>query len=204
MSDKLVKTAQFKGSFPSVKSMPDFPHPEFAFIGRSNVGKSSLINMLTGRKDLALTSSKPGKTRHIVSFLCNQNVMLIDLPGYGYAKTSKTMRFEMTQMVHDYLIKRPNLYCLFVLIDLRIEPQNIDIEFLAWCALNEVPFMIVFTKSEKMKPNQIQEALDHYQRVLAKEWEDFPPFFITSSITSQGRDEIWSFINKGLKKIQHS
>src|SRR5690606_32153315 len=145
---KLIQSALFKASYPNHRIMADFGKPEFAFIGRSNVGKSSLINMLTGRNELALTSSKPGKTRQIVCFEINEKWMLIDLPGYGYAKTSKTDSSIMSEMVRDYLLKREQLYCVMLLIESRHEPQKIDLDFMEWCANKENPFVIIFTKAD--------------------------------------------------------
>jgi GTP-binding protein len=198
MSDKLVKSALFKASFPNYTLMHEFKMPEFAFIGRSNVGKSSLINMLTGRKELALTSSKPGKTRQIVCFELNQNWMLIDLPGYGYAKLSKKERETMSNMVNGYLKNRKELFCLFVLIDMRIPPQAVDIDFINWCGSNEIPFVIVFTKADKVKLPDREVAIEKIHEKLAENWEQMPPHFICSALSSEGRETILDFISSAV------
>lgn len=179
--------------------MPDFNKPEFAFIGRSNVGKSSLINMLTGRKELALTSSKPGKTKQIVCFEIDADWMLIDLPGFGYAKTSMSDRVEMSGLVKDYLKKRQALYCVFLLIDIRHKPQPIDLDFMEWCVANKVPFVMVFTKSDKLKTNEIEESVRSYNEFLSEDWEELPQQFICSSVTKQGREEVLEFIKSVTK-----
>jgi GTP-binding protein len=198
MSDKLVKSALFKASFPNYTLMHDFKMPEFAFIGRSNVGKSSLINMLTGRKELALTSSKPGKTRQIVCFELNQNWMLIDLPGYGYAKLSKKERETMSNMVNGYLKNRKELFCLFLLIDMRIPPQAVDIDFINWCGSNEIPFVIVFTKADKVKLPDRESAIIQIHEKLAENWEQMPPHFICSALSGEGRETILNFISSAV------
>lgn len=198
MSDKLVKSALFKASFPNYTLMHDFKMPEFAFIGRSNVGKSSLINMLTGRKELALTSSKPGKTRQIVCFELNQNWMLIDLPGYGYAKLSKKERETMSNMVNGYLKNRKELFCLFVLIDMRIPPQAVDIDFINWCGSNEIPFVIVYTKADKVKPADREEAIVRFNEKLAENWEQMPQHFVCSALSGEGRETILDFISSAV------
>jgi GTP-binding protein len=196
MSDKLVKTAIFKASYPDHKLMHDFNKPEFAFIGRSNVGKSSLINMLTGRKELALTSSKPGKTRQIVCFEVNEKWMLIDLPGYGYAKISKTDREKFGKMVNQYLIQRTQLYCLFVLIDSRIEPQKIDLEFVNWCGSNQIPFVLAFTKADKVKEKIVDENIHKFLEKMSESWDELPQHFITSAENKTGREDVLDFIVK--------
>ncbi|MCZ2128779.1 MAG: ribosome biogenesis GTP-binding protein YihA/YsxC [Bacteroidia bacterium] len=194
MSDKLVQTALFKASYPNYEIMPDFHKPEFAFIGRSNVGKSSLINMLTGRKELALTSSKPGKTKQIVCFEIDTNWMLVDLPGFGYAKTSMVNRMEMSGLVKNYLKKRQQLFGVFLLIDIRHKPQAIDLDFMEWCAYNKVPFMMAFTKSDKLKPKEIEDTVRLYNEALQEDWEELPQQFICSSLTGEGREDILKFI----------
>ena len=199
MSDKLVKTALFKASYPSYKIMADFEKPEFAFIGRSNVGKSSLINMLTGRKELALTSSKPGKTRQIVCFEIDANWMLIDLPGYGYAKTARADRDIMSELVRDYLLRRENLFCVLLLIDIRHEPQAIDMDFMEWCASNQVPFVLVFTKADKLKPKEVEETVESYCQKLLNDWQELPEVFICSAVNGSGREDIIKFIKKTMK-----
>jgi GTP-binding protein len=199
MSDKLVKSAIFKASYPGYKLMPDFGMPEFAFIGRSNVGKSSLINMLTGKKELALTSSKPGKTKQIVCFEVDQTWMLIDLPGYGYAKTSKLERAGLSELVRDYLLRREKLYCVFLLIDSRHPPQKIDLDFMEWCAENAVPFVIVFTKIDKLKPAELDQNLDFYTEELLKTWVETPQQFISSATHFDGREDLLGFIKNAVK-----
>lgn len=172
---------------------PDMP--EYAFIGRSNVGKSSLINMLTNRKDLAKTSQTPGKTQVINHFLVNEQWYLVDLPGYGFAKVSKDDRAKWEKMISDYLINRPNLICVFVLIDVRLEPQRIDIEFVTWLGESNVPFEIVFTKADKLKPVQAQRNAEQFEAAMLQTFESMPSAFITSSEKQIGRDEILDEIN---------
>lgn len=187
--------AEFKGSFPSVKIMPEASFPEFAFIGRSNVGKSSLINMLCNHKDLAKTSSKPGKTQHIVQFLIDQQWFLIDLPGYGYAKVSKDSRKLFGEMIQDYLLERETMVCVFVLIDSRIEPQKIDLEFMEWLGISGIPFGIAFTKTDKLKPREVDAHVLRYKSVMSEAWEELPPMFVTSAEDKTGREAILSFVN---------
>lgn len=194
--------AEFKGSYPSLKVMPHDNFYEFAFIGRSNVGKSSLINMLCGMKDLAKTSSKPGKTQHIVRFSIDNSWYLIDLPGYGYAKVSKDSRKLFGEMIQDYLLERENMLCVFVLIDSRLEPQKIDLEFMEWLGVSGVPFAIAFTKTDKLKPNEINRNLEAYKNKLLETWEELPNIFVTSATLKSGQNEILSFIKGVLKKVR--
>ena len=186
----LIKTAEFVVSNSEVVKCPKDFLPEYAFIGRSNVGKSSLINMLTGRKNLAKTSGKPGKTQLINHFIINKNWFLVDLPGYGYAKVSKTAKKRFQQFITNYFERRQQLTLAFVLIDIRHEPQKIDLEFLEYLGINQIPFSIVFTKADKLKPKAIEHHIEAYSKELLKTWEELPQYFVTSSIKSNGRDEI--------------
>ena len=188
--------ANFLCSNTDWKKCPKPNLPEYAFIGRSNVGKSSLINTLTNHKKLAKTSGKPGKTQLINHFIINDSFYLADLPGYGYAKVSKKIREEFQKFTLNYLEKRTNLICLFLLIDLRVKPQKIDIEFMEYCATKEIPFTICFTKSDKLKKAEISTNLKNYKSYLIKEWESFPNYFTTSSVNKLGIDEILSFIKE--------
>ena len=191
-----IKTAKYIGSYPSEKSCPQTELPEYAFIGRSNVGKSSLINALCGRNQLALTSKRPGKTQTINYFKINEEWFLVDLPGYGYAKISKTQRQVWKRMVEGYLIKRRNLQCAFVLIDGSIPPQKIDLEFLDWLGHSRIPFVIVYTKVDKVKNEElVQENIENIQKALLEYWNELPQQFTTSSNEKRGRGEILQFIN---------
>lgn len=191
-----IKTAEFVKSSPEVNQCPDPNIPEYAFIGRSNVGKSSLINHLASRKKLAKTSSTPGKTQLINHFLIDDNWYLVDLPGYGWAQTSKTNKAAWKKMIYDYLEKRPNLASVFVLVDSRHEPQKIDLDFMQWLGEEGVPFSIVFTKSDKLGKTQIQSNVAAYKRELRKTWEELPPTFVTSSVERNGGEEILDFIGR--------
>lgn len=169
--------------------------PEYAFIGRSNVGKSSLINMIVGMSGLAKTSSTPGKTKLINHFIVDESWYLVDLPGYGYARTSKSSKEEFSQIIFSYISQRENLLSLFVLIDVRLEPQAIDQKFLRWLGENQVPFIIVFTKADKLSHNQLQKNLAHYKKVLREEWDPLPPILVSSSELGIGKDEILEIIS---------
>ncbi len=196
-----IKSAEFVISNTDVKKCPDNGLPEYAFIGRSNVGKSSLINMLTNRKGLAMTSSKPGKTLLINHFVINDNWYLVDLPGYGYATAGKSMREKLKDIIESYILYREELTCLFVLIDCRHDPQPIDIEFMEWLGENGIPFSIIFTKIDKLSKSKLSENLKAYRDKLFETWEELPPIFITSSEKGQGREELLGYIdqiNKGL------
>jgi GTP-binding protein len=196
-----IKSAEFVISNTDVKKCPDNGLPEYAFIGRSNVGKSSLINMLTNRKGLAMTSSKPGKTLLINHFIINDNWYLVDLPGYGYATAGKSMREKLKSIIESYILYREELTCLFVLIDCRHDPQPIDIEFMEWLGENGIPFSIIFTKIDKLSKSKLSENLKAYRDKLFETWEELPPIFITSSEKGQGREELLGYIdeiNKGL------
>lgn len=178
-----------------VSKCPAADKPEYAFIGRSNVGKSSLINMITNQRKLAKTSSRPGKTQLINHFLINDEWYLVDLPGYGYAKVSKSERTRFQAYIIDYITKRENLYCLFVLIDARLEPQQIDLEFITWLGENNIPFSLVFTKADKLGKNKLASNIAYYKKELRKQWEELPPVIVTSSQTGMGKEELLDFIN---------
>jgi GTP-binding protein len=178
------------------KNCPAPLKPEYAFIGRSNVGKSSLINMITDSKKLAKVSGRPGKTQLINHFLIDENWYLVDLPGYGYARTSKENKTKWDEMIRQYLVNRPNLMCVFVLIDSRLEPQKNDTEFLYWLGEAGIPFVIVFTKTDKQTLNHTNALIRKYKNHLLKQWEELPEVFITSSETKKGREEILAFIEK--------
>ncbi|GAB3725074.1 ribosome biogenesis GTP-binding protein YihA/YsxC [Spirosoma lituiforme] len=198
-----VKQAEFivSNSNPALCPKPD--RPEYAFIGRSNVGKSSLINMLTSRSSLAKISGKPGKTQLINHFVIDNEWYLVDLPGYGYAQVSKTEREKFAALIDGYLTSRPNLLCIFVLVDSRIEPQKLDLDFMANLGERGLPFVIVFTKTEKLNATKLQTTLDNYRARLLEEWEEAPQFFVTSAVTAAGREDLLAFIrplNEGYKK----
>jgi GTP-binding protein len=188
--------ASFLMSSSSVRGCPDTELPEFAFIGRSNVGKSSLINMLVGRKGLAKTSSSPGKTRLINHFIIGEQWFLVDLPGYGYARLPKTEREHLKKMLEGYLLRRTNLVCTFLLIDSRLEPQRIDIEFMEWMAGSGIPFMLVFTKTDKLSNARLTTNISAYKEKLQESWEELPNLFLTSAETRKGREEILSAIGE--------
>lgn len=190
----MIKQADFIGSFTKLGQCPEDGLPEYAFIGRSNVGKSSLVNALTGRKKLALVSHTPGKTKTLNYFKIDASWYLVDLPGYGYAKVSKSDRFAWDKMIRAYLANRGVLSCVFVLIDSRIPPQRIDIEFLNWLGESQVPFVIVFTKIDKLKSNQRSKQIKAFFQELGKTWEAMPDYFITSSVTGEGKEELIEFI----------
>ncbi|MDD7564655.1 MAG: ribosome biogenesis GTP-binding protein YihA/YsxC, partial [Alloprevotella sp.] len=184
------------------KKCPDHDKPEFAFVGRSNVGKSSLINMLTGRKALAMTSSTPGKTMLINHFLINDSWYLVDLPGYGYAQRGKKAMEQLRHLISSYVLGREQLTCLFVLVDSRLEPQKIDLEFIHFLGENGVPFALIFTKSDKTKRSQLGGNVARFLNALKKEWDELPPHFVTSSADRSGRDEVLDYIeqiNESLK-----
>ena len=191
-----INTANFICSNTDWRKCPIENMPEYAFIGRSNVGKSSLINALTNSKKLAKISGKPGKTQLINHFLINEKFYFTDLPGYGYAKISKKIKEEFQNFTLKYLKNRENLVCLFLLIDLRVSPQKIDLEFMEFCALKKIPFVICFTKSDKLKKAEIVENTNQYKDYLLKQWESFPINFTTSSVKKTGLKEIVSFIDE--------
>lgn len=195
-----IKTAEFTISAPMVSMCPQDMKPEYAFIGRSNVGKSSLINMLTNHKKLAKTSSTPGKTLLINHFIINREWYLVDLPGYGFAKRSKKEIARLDQMIRGYILQREQLVNVFVLVDVRLEPQAIDLEFINWLGESSVPFAIVFTKADKLTQNKAAQNVEAYKRKLSEVWEELPPIFLTSSELRKGRDELLQYI----ENINHS
>lgn len=198
-----IKQATFVMSNSDVKKCPPQLFPEYAFIGRSNVGKSSLINRLTNHKGLAKTSGRPGKTQLINHFLINKEWFLVDLPGYGYARVSKTTKQIFQKFITNYFKQRKQLVCAFVLVDIRHEPQKIDIEFMQWLGENAIPFCIVFTKADKLKPAVIEENVQIYTQKLLEFWTEMPPYFITSSTSGLGKEILLQYIgniNKNLKK----
>lgn len=194
-----IKNAEFLISNTTVDNCPESDKHEFAFIGRSNVGKSSLINMLLNKKGLAKTSQQPGKTQLINHFIINNEWFLVDLPGYGYARISKAHREIFEEMITNYLQKRTNLITTFVLIDCRLEPQKIDVEFMNWCGEKGIPFSMVFTKADKLSSSQLQRNLMQYKKELKKYWEELPPVFITSASSGLGREKVLNYIDELLK-----
>ena len=197
----IIKSAEFKVSNSTVSKCPNTTLPEYAFIGRSNVGKSSLINMLTNRNGLAKTSATPGKTMLINHFLINDEWYIVDLPGYGYARRGKDSREELRKMIEGYVLNRAQMTNLFVLVDSRHEPQKIDLEFIEWCGENGVPFSIVFTKMDKLGKNIGAQHVAAYKKRLLEPWEELPPIFETSSQDGRGRDEILSYIDEINKSL---
>ena len=191
-----IKKAEFVISSPTVRKCPTTHLPEFAFIGRSNVGKSSLINMLFNKRQLAKTSATPGKTLLINHFIINNEWYLVDLPGYGFAKRSKTERVKLEQMIHSYVLQREQLVNLFVLIDIRHEQQKIDREFVDWLGMSGIPFSIIFTKADKLGPGKARQNAQAWLDKLKDVWEELPPSFITSSEKRVGRDEVLDYIEK--------
>ena len=196
-----ITSAEFVISNTDVKKCPAGIFPEYAFIGRSNVGKSSLINMLTARKGLAMTSATPGKTMLINHFLINQSWYLVDLPGYGYARRGQKGKDQIRTIIEDYILEREQMTNLFVLIDSRLEPQKIDLEFMEWLGENGIPFSIIFTKADKLKGGRLKMNINNYLRELSKEWEELPPYFISSSENRTGRTEILDYIENISKEV---
>lgn len=192
----LIKTAKFVVSNTSHKECPKDGKSEFAFIGRSNVGKSSLINMLTGNKKLAKTSGRPGKTQLINHFEINEQWYLVDLPGYGFAKVSKSARLTFEKFISEYLLERKELVNTFVLLDSRLEPQKIDIEFMNWCGEKGIPFSMVFTKIDKLSSSQLQKNLAVYKKEMLKYWDELPPVFTTSSESAFGKEKLLNYIGQ--------
>ncbi len=193
-----IKQAEFVSSFADVKKCPPPEKPEFAFIGRSNVGKSSLINMLTNSKKLAKISVTPGKTQTINHFLINEGWYLVDLPGYGYAKVGRSTRQGFGKMIEEYVLKRENLSCLFILIDSRLEPQKNDLSFIQWVGDKEVPMVIIFTKADKLSKNDLQKNISQFKKRLSEDWDELPPMIISSSKTKTGQEEILTCIEEAM------
>ncbi len=196
-----IKSAEFVISNTDVSKCPKDNLPEYAFIGRSNVGKSSLINMLTNQKGLAKISGKPGKTQLINHFIINKNWFLVDLPGYGYAQVSKDKRKTFQSFIKDYFNKRKQLVCSFVLVDSRHEPQKIDQEFMEFLGENGIPFCIVFTKTDKLNQSTLPKNIENYKKIMLNTWEELPPYFITSSTNKAGKEEILKFIDDVNKSL---
>ncbi|UBZ11427.1 ribosome biogenesis GTP-binding protein YihA/YsxC [Leeuwenhoekiella palythoae] len=200
-----IKSAEFLVSNSNVAKCPKNKMPEYAFIGRSNVGKSSLINMLTDRKNLAKTSGRPGKTQLINHFVINQSWYLVDLPGYGYARVSKKVKKEFQKFITQYFEEREQLVSAFVLIDCRHEPQPIDREFMQYLGEKQIPFSIIFTKADKLKPKALERNIEHYkQELLAGAWAEMPNYFISSATNSTGKDEILDYINAINEQLKES
>lgn len=192
-----IKSAEFVMSNSDVAKCPKNPIPEYAFIGRSNVGKSSLINMLTQRKSLAKTSGRPGKTQLINHFKINNEWFLVDLPGYGYARVSKSTKKIFQKFITEYFNKRRQLVCAFVLVDIRHDPQKVDLEFMQWLGENQIPFCIIFTKVDKLRPSQIDKHVNSYREKLLEDvWEEMPQYFITSASKAVGRDDVLNYIGQ--------
>lgn len=196
-----ITSAEFKISNTRIDKCPQDGLPEYAFIGRSNVGKSSLINMLTRKPKLAMTSSTPGKTLLINHFLINKQWYLVDLPGYGYAKRGKKQQEKIQQIIEDYVLDREALTCLFVLVDSRHEPQKIDLEFIEWLGENGVPFAIIFTKADKLNITQQRENIANFLHKLEEQWEELPPYFLTSAEKQTGRNEVLDYIDSINKSL---
>lgn len=197
-----IKTANFIGSFTKTEQAPEADKPEYAFIGRSNVGKSSLINMITNHKGLAKVSQTPGKTQHLNYFLMNDSWYLVDLPGYGFAKASKSSRKDWDQMIRYYMRNRESLMCVFLLIDCRIPPQKVDLDFANWLGEEGVPFVIVFTKTDKPKQREVSANIKLFQKAMSEYWEELPPMFRTSSVKRTGQEEILEFIEQSNSGIE--
>jgi GTP-binding protein len=200
----LIKSAKFVTSSAKYSQCPTVKEPEFAFIGRSNVGKSSLINMLTGLPRLAKVSSTPGKTRTINHFLINDVWYIADLPGYGYAKVSSKLRNNWSKEVESYIIKRENLACLFVLIDSRIAPQESDLRFMEMLGLRQVPIARIFTKADKIKPGEVRKAVEEFDKLMLDTWEELPVTFISSSVKKTGKEQLLNFIEQSINIFRKS
>ena len=200
----IIRSATYIKSSPSLRDCPPASKPEFAFIGRSNVGKSSLVNMLTGWKKLAKISVQPGKTRTINHFLINDHWYLVDLPGYGYARVPVKLREEWVKSTENYILKRDNLVCLFVLLDVRLKPQRSDLKFMEFLGNNQIPFVRAFTKSDKVSKNALIQSIDSYDNEMLETWESLPETFITSAVTGSGREEILSYIEETINIFSDS
>jgi len=198
-----ITSAEFISSYADVQKCPPPDKPEFAFIGRSNVGKSSLINMVTNHKGLAKISTRPGKTQTINHFLINKEWYLVDLPGYGYANVSKSIRQGFGKIIDGYVMKRENLSCLFILIDCRLEPQKIDLSFINWVGGKGVPIGIIFTKSDKLSRNELAKNVKRFEKTLLEDWEELPPVFISSAEKKSGKDELLVFIKDTLTRLKN-
>ncbi|MCD7901588.1 MAG: ribosome biogenesis GTP-binding protein YihA/YsxC [Bacteroides sp.] len=196
-----ITSAEFIISNTDVKKCPAGTFPEYAFIGRSNVGKSSLINMLTGRKGLAMTSATPGKTMLINHFLINKSWYIVDLPGYGFARRGQKGQVQIRKIIEDYILEREQMTNLFLLIDSRLEPQKIDMEFMEWLGENGIPFSIVFTKVDKLKSGKLHGNVEKYLNELRKQWEELPPYFLSSSESRLGRKELLAYIENINKEV---
>ena len=196
-----IKKAEFVVSNVDVNKCPKGNLPEYAFIGRSNVGKSSLINMITGKKGLAMTSSKPGKTQLINHFIIDDKWYLVDLPGYGYAQRGKEGRENIRKIIEDYILEREQLTNLFVLLDCRLEAQKIDLEFMEWLGENGIPFSIIFTKTDKLGGGRMRENLHAYTKILQESWEELPPIFLTSAEKKEGKTEVLDYIDSITKSL---
>ena len=196
-----ITEVTFIKSSPDYRQCPKDDLPEYAFVGRSNVGKSSLINYLADKQKLAKTSNQPGRTRLINHFLVNNAWYLVDLPGYGYARISKSDREKFIKLIYDYLQFRPSMTCLFLLIDSRHKPLEIDLDFMRWLGLNKIPFAVCFTKTDKLSSSQLDKNTGYYKKELLQEWESLPPFFNTSTLNKQGKEEILSFIEETNKNL---
>jgi GTP-binding protein len=199
-----ISFAEFVVSNTDYRKCPNLDKPEYAFIGRSNVGKSSLINMLTGKSKLAKTSEVPGKTQLINHYIINNEWYLVDLPGYGWARVSKESRSKWEKMIKEYLALRENLECVFILIDSRLEAQKIDLEFMEWMGISGIPFVVVFTKADKQSATKTKNLIDTYKKKLMESWEELPDYFITSSAKEQGKEELLNFIDKLISKFRTS
>ena len=200
-----IHNATFVKSHVALETLKETDKPEFAFVGRSNVGKSSLINMIVGgKKDLAIVSSKPGRTQAINEFLINKKWNLIDLPGYGYAKTSQKQKEKFQEFVSDYLLNRENLTCVFALIDSKIPPQDIDLQFTEWLMECEIPFILIFTKADKSKPNASLRNIEKFYEAMAEFCEGPPRYYLTSSANRQGRKDVLDFIEAAIQNVESS
>ena len=197
-----IKTAEYVISSPTFSMCPKDSKPEYAFIGRSNVGKSSLINMICRNRKLAKTSATPGKTMLINHFIINKEWYLVDLPGYGYAKRSKSEIDKLDRMIRGYILQRQQLTCVFTLVDVRLEPQKIDLEFINWLGQSGIPFCIVFTKADKLSQQKVQLSVEAYKRKLSETWEEMPPMIVTSSEDKRGRDELLDYIDSVNKQLK--